>query len=109
MMYPAANGVLVRALQASSIECWKNAGEFWRALREAIGLPPLRSLMKTIPPDVLPEATPDMEAGLRNTRRLILSATLLLVGVAVGVLWTSFAPQAADHDLKQQVQAPSSP
>jgi hypothetical protein len=91
----AAAAAIARAKDESSAKRWRDVGGFWAALRTALDLPPLRGLTKTIPPDVVPDAL--VQSPLQRTRLLIMSITLLLVGIAVGVLRTSCIPQASQQ------------
>jgi hypothetical protein len=95
----AAEEVIARALGDSSMKPWRGAGEFWTALHAALELPPLRGLTRTIPPNVLPDAV--VPSPLQRTRLLIMSLTLLLVGIAVGVLRTSCTPGAQQQSPSQ--------
>jgi len=97
-MNAAASAVLARALNAAPMKGWRDAGEFWNALRSALALPVMRSLTKTIPPDVTGASAP---TSLHRTRLLIMSLTLLLVGIAVGVLRTSCMPESSQHGVGQ--------
>jgi hypothetical protein len=95
-MNAAASAVIARAKDGSPAKRWRNEGEFWVALRRALDLPPLRGLTKTIPPDVVPDAPG--QTSLQRARLLIMSVTLLLVGIALGVLRTSCWPQASQQN-----------
>lgn len=95
----AADAAIKRAMGEPGGKPWRDAGEFWAALRNALDLPPLRGLTKTIPPEVLPDA--GGQAPLQRTRLLIMSVTLLLVGLAAGVLRSSCTPQASQQSPSQ--------
>jgi hypothetical protein len=95
----AAEEAIARALGDSSTKPWRDAGEFWTALHAAFELPPIRGLTKTIPPNGASDAV--VQSPLQRTRLLIMSLTLLLVGIAVGVLRSSCTPGAQQQSPSQ--------